>query len=160
MKKFIKEHRNIVIIIVSVLLVLLIIIAIILATKGHKNLKKMPNEYIIQEREVELPGTKVVSNDNLNSEQCLDGICVSNVVIHSTADQGRVECTITNKSEKKKKGYLKLVFNDKKLVVSYATLAVNDSTKAYAQFSGYSLQDVSDYSLEKVTKEEKKAFAK
>ena len=99
MKKFIKEHRNIVIIIVSVLLVLLIIIAIILATKGHKNLKKMPNEYIIQEREVELPGTKVVSNDNLNSEQCLDGICVSNVVIHSTTDQGRVECTITNKSD-------------------------------------------------------------
>lgn len=160
MKKFIVDHINVAIIITSALLLFLLALVVILATKKHNATKGMSNEYIINEEKVELAGTKVVSNDNLSAEQCLNDICVSNVVVYSTTSQGRVECTITNNSEKEKSGYLKIVLGDKKLVLGYKKLAVGDSITTTSQFNGYSLQDIDNYSLEKLTNSERKAIVK
>lgn len=160
MKKFIVDHINVAIIITSALLIFLLALMVILATKKHNVTKSMSNEYVISEENVELAGTKVVSNDNLSTEQCLNDICVSNVVIYSTTNQGRVECTITNKTEKEKSGYLKIVLGDKKLVLGYKKLAVGDSITTTSQFNGYSLQGIDNYSLEKLTKAERKAIVK
>lgn len=160
MKKFIIDHVNIAIIIVSVLLIFLLALAVILSTKKKQSFKAMNNNYEIIEKEVELAGTKVVSNDNLSTEQCLNDICVSNVVIYSTTNQGRVECTITNKTEKEKSGYLKIVLGDKKLVLGYKKLAAGDSITTTSQFNGYSLQGIDNYSLEKLTKAERKTIVK
>ena len=154
MKKFIKEHSTLAIVIISVLLILLVILGVILATRQKNSHKVMGNDYLIQEKEVEFPGTKVVSTDGLKEEKCLNNICVSNITVYSNDSRGRIECTITNKTQEKKSGYLKVLFDNQTLIVAYNNLLPEGSTKAVAQFEGYSLKDANNYSLDSLSKEE------
>lgn len=162
MKKFIKEKSNLLIIIVSILIIILIVLGLVLITK-HRNKSSnedMSSEYIFKDTVVELAGTKIISNDKLKVEHCLNDICISNMKVYSTENEGRIECTITNKTNETKSGYFKVIFGKKVVLVGYNELMPDTSTKKVSEFVGFSLQDANDYKLEKLSKEEKKSINK
>ena len=160
MKKFIKENKTVSTIIISVILILLITLLVLLLKKDKEKGEPFPNNYIFENRVVELPGTKVVTNDDLNAEQCIDEICVSNVKIYSTKTEGRIECTVTNKGEQTKSDYLRVIFGDKGVVIHYTNVNPGESKETVAQFRNGSLQDAANFTLEKLTKKEKKAIVR
>ena len=159
MKKFITENMRIIIIILSILILLLIIIGLVLITNSTKD-KNDQTDYTISNEVVELPGTKVLKSDKLAEEHCLDNICVSDVIIYTVNNEGRMECNITNKSNDTKSGYLRLKFNKESLIISYQDLLPDSSSKATAQYTNKKINDVDDYSLEKLTNEEQKSLIK
>lgn len=159
MKNFIKDNMKLIIIILSILILLLIIIGLVLISKSSKNEEGF-NDYEISNEVVELPGTKVVKNDTLKEEHCIDKICVSDVVIYKTDKDGRVECNITNKNENTESGYLRLKFNEIHLIVAYKNVLSNSSSKAVAQYTNMDIKDIGNYSVEKLTKKEIKSLIK
>ena len=138
MKEFIKEKSNLLIIIVSILIIILIVLGLVLITK-HRNKKNI---------------------SDIMCNICLNDICISNMKVYSTENEGRIECTITNKTNKTKSGYFKVFFGKKVVLVGYNELMPNTSTKKVSEFVGFSLQDADDYKLEKLSKEEKKSINK
>ena len=160
MKKFIKENKTVSIIIISILFVLIVAILVLLLRKDNKNSEPLPNDYIFEDKVVELPGTKVVTSDDLNAEQCIDDICVSNVKIYSTKTEGRIECTVTNKGEQTKSDYMRVKFGDKGVVIHYTNVNPGESIETVAQFRNGSLQDATSFTLEKLTAKEKKAIVR
>lgn len=159
MKKFITENMKIIIIILSILILLLIIIGLIFAAKTTKD-RNDQTDYTFSNEVVELPGTKILKSDKLAEEHCLDNICVSDVIIYTVNNEGRMECNITNKSNDTKSGYLRLKFNKESLIISYQDLSPDSSSKATAQYTNKKIDNINDYSLEKLTKEEIKTLIK
>ncbi len=161
MEKFVKENKDSLILFATVLAFLLAIIIVALTSKKLQNeVENMGNEYIFEDKVVELPGTKEISTDELKAEHCLDTICITDVTVYSTESEGRIECTVTNKGEESASGYLRLKFGEKGVVVHYTDISPEDSSKVVAQFKGGSLQDATDYTIEKLSKSERKNIVK
>ena len=156
MKKKINENMKSIIIVLSILILILIIGALVLIGKSNKN----GYANIIESEVVEFPGTKVISNDNLKKEHCLNDICVSDVNIYKVDNKGRLECKVENKSEQTRSGYLKLKFQETSFTIAYRDLKPGIFEKSIAQFTNKKITDTTDYVLEELTKEEEKSIIK
>ena len=158
MKKLIDKigKHNLMVIIVATLIVILIIVGIILASKiGKKeNPGDMSDGYDISDQVVNAPGTKVITNDNLDAMKCLEGICISKVNVYANDDHGRVECNVTNNNTEVQSGYIRVRINNAAVTVAYRNLAPGETRSAYAAWGGKEVVSVDDYSLEKLTQEE------
>lgn len=159
MKKFILDHMRLIIIIICIILAIAII-CILFNVTVHKKNHPSSTEYKVSDKVVELPGTEVITTDSMKEEHCLNDICVSDVVVYNANKEGRVECIVTNKSNKVKTDYFKLVFNDIPLVISYKNLKPSKTVKAIAQYKGKDIKNVDDYVLKELTKEEKEKIKK
>ena len=157
MKKIIAKNMKLVVICLSIILALCIIISLFLISKTNK--ENITNYEIVDEV-VELPGTNIISNDNLSINHCLNDICVSDVTIYKAGNNGRLECSIVNNSTKTKTGYFKLVFPETYFIIYYDELNPGIPEKSIAQYTNKKLTDTSDYKLEELTKEEQKNIIK
>ena len=157
MKKKINENMNLIIIVLSILILILIILSLVLISKSNST---TGSENIILDEVVELPGTKIISNEKLKQEHCLNDVCVSEVSIYKVGNDGRLECKVENKSEKIKTGYFKLVFESTSFIIAYRDLKPGIFEKSVAQFTNKKITDTSDYVLEELSKEEQKSIIK
>ena len=148
---FIKKHK-ILIIIISIIILIIVGVILFLTYGGHDSGRG--NHYIIDDEVIELPGTVTYKNEALASEHCLNGICISDAVFYYNDEFGRVEYKITNNSNKKKSGYLRMIFKDQTLLVRYKDLEPNKTVESKSQYVGIEITDKSDYKLEELTKEE------
>jgi uncharacterized protein YxeA len=148
---FIKKYK---ILIIIVLIIILIIVGVILffTYGGHDSGRG--NNYIIDDEVIELPGTVTYKSETLSSKHCLNDICISDAIFYYNGEIGRVEYKITNTSNKKKSGYLHMVFKDQTLLVRYKDLEPNKTVESKSQYTGIEITDKSDYKLEELTKEE------
>ena len=157
MKKKINENMKLIIIVLSILILILIVLALVLISKGN-NTSGSGNR--ILDEVVELPGTKIITNDKLKQDHCLNDICVSDVKIYIIDNDGRLECKVVNNSKKTKSGYFKLVFQSTSFIIAYRDLKPGIFEKSVAQFTNKKITDTSDYVLEELTKEEQKSIIK
>ena len=152
--KFIKNNK---ILIIIIAIVISVIIGLILFFTSGNGKETPGNSYIFSTEKSEIPGTITYSNEKLASKHCLNDVCISDVVFYYKDDQGRVEYKITNNSSnyrKAKSGYLKMVFDDKSLLVVYNNLRSGVTVKSQAQYMGMEIKNKEDYKLEKLTKKE------
>lgn len=155
--KFIRKYM---IILIIVLIVILITVGIILFLNRNPRRDNVGNSYKYNNEVVELPNTVTYKNEKLSEKHCLKNICISDVTFYYNEEIGRVEYTITNNSNKTVSGYLKMVFNDKSLVVVYKDLSPKQTINSFSQYSGIEINDKSDYKLEKLSKKEIKQIIK
>ena len=164
MKEFIKKKIKIITIFMSGLIVIIIgiILAINISNERKQLLENMTdvNNYVIKEKVIEMPGTKVISNDALKSTHCLKDVCISNVTIYADGKDGRIECLVKNNSEKTISDYLKIKINDNSLVIAYDNLRPGKESKSTVRYSGMDFTNITDYSLKELTAKEKKKFIK
>ena len=149
--KFIKKNR---ILIIVILLIILIVVGVILFINSKPKDTGRGNDYKFKEEVIEIPGSTTYKNDELSAKHCLNKICIENVVFYYNDKMGRVEYTITNTSKKKKSGYLKMVFNNKSLIIAYNDLKSMETVKSESQYMGIEIEDKSDYKLVELTEEE------
>ncbi len=112
------------------------------------------NEYNFSDKVEELPGTVVYSNPKLKSAHCLDGVCIDEATFYYIDDTGRVDYLITNNSNEKKSGYLKMKFSKGYLLIAYNNIGVGASVKTTSQYKGFDLSKESDYVLENLSEKE------
>lgn len=155
--KFIRKYM---IILIIVLIVILITVGIILFLNRNPRRDNVGNSYNYNNEIIELPNTISYKNEKLSEKHCLKNICISDVTFYYNEEIGRVEYTITNNSNKTVSGYLKMVFNDKSLVVVYKDLSPKQTINSFSQYSGIEINDKSDYKLEKLSKKEIKQIIK
>lgn len=148
------------IILIIVLIVILITVGIILFLNRNPRRDNVGNSYNYNNEIIELPNTVTYKNEQLTLKHCLKNICISDVTFYYNEEIGRVEYTITNDSNKIVSGYLKMVFNDKSLVVVYKDLVPKQTINSFSQYSGIEINDKSDYKLEKLSKKEIKQIIK
>lgn len=151
MMNFIKKNK---ILIIIICIVILIVIGLILFFNNNSKQEPEINDYNYNNTPRELTNTTVYSNDTLSSSHCLNGICISKATFYYTDSVGRVEYTITNTSNKVKSGYLKMVFNEQSLIVSYKNLKPNESIISKSQYMGMEIKNKDDYKLEKLSDDE------
>lgn len=148
---FIKKNR---ILIIVILLIILIVVGVILFINSRVKDTGRGNDYKFKEEVIEIPGSTTYKNDELSAKHCLNKICIENVVFYYNDKMGRVEYTITNTSKRKKSGYLKMVFNNKSLIIAYNDLKSMETVKSESQYMGIEIEDKSDYKLVELTEEE------
>lgn len=149
-------------IILLIIAVVLLVIGFIFLLPKHKSSPKDQidenNFYKYSEETTELEGTEVITNDRLKDLHCLDRICISDVEITYLETFGRVDYTVWNRGSKKESGYLKLNFGTNTVLVSYQDLKPDQKISSSYQFFTEDFHSVTDYTIEKLTKEEKKAI--
>lgn len=151
--KNIKINKKKLILIIIIIALILVLVGISLFGPQNEKEEKKKLSYISDEY-VELPGTVTITNDALNSYHCIDFVCVSNVKIYYVDNDGRVEYTITNFSDKVASGYFKLNFGNTYILASYNKLKVNKSVNATTMFISKDLSQATDYSIERLSDEE------
>lgn len=151
MMKFIKKNK---ILIIIICIIVLIVIGLILFFNSNREQEPEINDYNYNNTPRELTDTTVYSNDNLSSSHCLNGICISKATFYYTDSVGRVEYTITNTSDKEKSGYLKMVFKEQSLIISYKKLKPKESITSKSQYIGMEISNKEDYKLEKLSDDE------
>lgn len=149
--KFIKKH--IILIIIIAIIILLIIGTILFFTSGIKG-RISGNHYSYGKEVIDLPGTTTYKNEELASKHCIKDICIENAVFYYTSEVGRVEYEITNNSNKKASGYLKMVFDNQSLIVVYKDIKPKETIKTESQYMGIEIKNKNDYELKELTKEE------
>lgn len=159
MKKILKNKK---IIFIIIAFVIVIIAAIIFALSFNKKKVKSGSElsgeqYSFSNEIVELKGNVKVTSDKLNEKHCVDDICISNLVINSADNDGRIEYTLTNNSSKTS-GYLKLNINNSNIIISYSDLNVGESKEYKIMFHGKSFSNVKDYSVSIPSEEDLKKY--
>lgn len=153
MKKIIKKYRFL---ITGIVIIVFLFTLLLISFNGIKKEDDDYNKYKISNEKKDISGTTIITSDTLSSEHCNGDICVSDLVIHNNGNGlGRAEYKITNKGSEEASGYLKINFGEKGFVVFYQHLAPSKSTNNMSQFNGLDFNDVSDYSLDELSKEEK-----
>ena len=152
MKNKFKINRKFLIIVLSICLVVLISIIILFVFKNKGNNKKETSNYNINEKEEELPGTKVYDDKKNLSEHCLDDICVKNAILYyiDSTDSGRVEYTVVNKGKTISSGKLQMVFDNTTIAIIYDDLGPGSSINTSTQFSNKKISNVNDYELKRI----------
>lgn len=146
------KTRNIVIavLVVAILILLILIIVNIFKTDDTKTTEGVyivPGEYTD-------PNLVKVTNRNLKKEQCVDNICVSNIVINCDESYGKIDYVIKNKNKSKKSGYLKITIGDYSSYIIYNELGAGKSKNEYIFYNGYDLRKAKNYSIKKLTVDE------
>lgn len=151
MKNWINKNRKILIICLIILVIILLVIIGIFIFGNPK--KKEVNIYNYTNKSEELPGSKEYTSNKLKASHCLKKICVENVVFHYTDNAGRVDLTVYNKTNKKKSGYLKMVFKEQELVIIY-DVDGGGRIQTSSNYEGFEIKDKENYTLEELSKEE------
>lgn len=146
-------NKNKTALLVSIIIVLIIILIILGVFLYKKNKYDGLNNYRYNEAIEELPGSKKYTNSKLKSSHCLDNICIEDVVFHYTDTSGRVDYTVYNKSSKKRKGYLKMVFKEQTLIIAYD---LDGKSKSYtsSHYEGFEIKNKNSYTLKKLSEKE------
>ena len=116
-----------------------------------KSIEDYPERVYILTDVPDDPNRVVVSNKNLNKEQCVGNICIRNLKITCYEDRGNITYTIRNRGGKKASGYLKLVFDNYTGYVIYDNLKSGKSVEGMTGYSGYDLRKIKTYKLEGLT---------
>ncbi len=150
------KKNKIVFIIVGISIFLVIGLLEILVFSKPKNYPKVSkkNLYIVAPDKVKEKGLVEYTNDQLIDAHCLDGICIDGVTFYYTETGGRIEYSITNLSGTIASGYLKLVFDKQSLVAIYDNLQPNQTIKTSSFYVGTSIENKTDYKLERLTEKE------
>lgn len=157
--KFTKN--DIMIIITTIILIILLVLIVVLASKGNKKEDKAATDgYVISDEVVELPGTNIFTSDALNATKCIDDICTSNVKIYASEGIGRVECDVTNNTDKVADGYLKLTAGELDLLIAYVNVNPGETKKVEAGYGNLTLTNADDYSIRVLTPEEEAKIIK
>ena len=149
---------KIIFLIIAGILLLVGIIEIIHFTKKNETPHRpgTDNGYTVSSKVEELPGTKVYNSPTLNSEHCLDTICVENVSFYYTDEGGRMEYTVINKSDKVASGFLKLVFGKQSLKIVYQDVPAGGKVKSGTFYANKTIESMEDYHLEYLSDEDYK----
>lgn len=155
-----KRINNIMLIIAALIVICIatIIVSVVSYRRNNPQDNTHKNNYDISEKVIEMPGTKIITNDNMKAEHCLNDICLTNATFYSNGKVGRVECIIINKTSEVKSGYLKLLVNGKNLILSYDNLEPQSEKKAIIRYKGADLSSVEDYTLSNLSDQEVKAI--
>lgn len=147
-----KKLKTIIIIICSLLLILALIFVIRASKSEDESYKK--NNYKFLNSSKDLPGTKLVKNDKLASEHCLNGICLVDTVIHDNSPLGVVTYTIINKSGENASDVIKMHFTSGDLLVAYS-ISKDEKISSSSQYNNLDLSKEEDFTLVELTSEEK-----
>lgn len=153
-----KRKKMVIVIPIIVLAFLLLIIGICYAGSNGSKKDPLENQYRISDNVVELSGTEIIENDNLTAEHCLGDICVKDVTIYQAGNEGRIEYTIINKGSNEATDILKLNFGDTFTYISFTILQPGKSVKSRTFFRNGDYSNVTDYTLENLTEEEKESI--
>ena len=159
MKKKNKNNNIILFSIIGIVLVILILIIIFLIPKKSNKKDNFEGIYILPGIPEDKDRVKV-SNHTLNKEQCVEDICVRNVVINCYSDKGGIEYQITNKGKEKKTGYLKMEFDNFTATIVYQDLEKGKYVDGYSGYSGYDLRKVKSYRLKKLSDSDYQSIVK
>ena len=122
--------KKIILISVPLSLLLLLIGGILLLFNKTINLTGTNN------KKAYLTGTKI-TNTNLDAEQCINNVCISNVVVYWYKDQGKIEYDINNKNATQTPAYFKLVFkNNVEIPIFNNEIAENSKINSFSQYLG------------------------
>ncbi len=133
------------IVFLSLFLIVLGVYSITLKNKKYD--ENNYNFYRIVPGDKKLKDENTITSDKLSYPHCINDLCVENVIVHSGNSIGRVDYTVRNKSNETLNGYLKLVFNDRNVIIFY-NVDGNSTFKSVAQYNGFTIENVDDYSLE------------
>lgn len=161
-EKILKYSKNWIVLIIALLVLAFVVILLSIISYNKKideNANKQ-NNYQIENKVVEMPGTKIIKNDKLNEEHCYKDLCVSNVIFYENKDGGRVEATIKNNSNITKSGYLKMNVNNTYLVLVYKNIDSMESKKIVSRYREIVFDSIDDYTLEGLTKKERSSIVK
>lgn len=153
---FIKKNIKLIIIALIFILGIVIIVSVISIKSDKEKGYKEENKYRISDEVVEVPGTKIITSDRIKERHCLNDICVTNMTFYTYGKDGRIECTVKNESEEEKSGYIKIKVNGISLIANYDNLVPGKESKTVARYTGVEFTDIEDYTLEELTKKEKK----
>ena len=155
MKKFVQKYY---IVLLLVFLIICIAFCFLFLSSGKdkkkEEIKSDRNKYNFSNQITEVEGTQYYTNDSLQSSHCLEDICIERASFFYNGNNGRVEYTIKNQSNKKASGYLKMVFGNKALYVSYKDLEPGKSVRSVSSYLDVKISNKEDYRLEKLTKDE------
>ena len=113
------------------------------------------NNYIISDKIEEEPNTQTYTNEVLASSHCLQSICVLNATFHYNDEIGRVDYSLENHSSEMATGFLKMVFGNQSLIISYQDLAPGNIIQTSSYYRGKKINNMEDYHLEELTDIEK-----
>lgn len=160
MKKLLNNKKNIICLGTLLLIILIVLLVVIFDKKEKQKEYKVDLPYKISDEVVELPGTVAIENDQIKSVHCYQRVCVINAIIYTSNNIGRVDYQIINKNTKKVSGYLKMNFGSNSLIIAYKDLKPDKYYSQSAGFVGIDLSNATDYTLEKLSKKEKKSIVK
>ncbi len=159
MKKWFSKHKNnFVFGLIGLCFIGAVVLGIILAKEPDKENKITDNKYHFSTEVVERTDTKEYSNDVLQSKHCLDDICISEAKFYYLENEGRVDYTIENIGNKVQSGFLKMIFGGDSLVVAFSDLEPGKVVHTTSQYGGQTIKDMSDYTLDYLTEEEKNSI--
>ena len=147
--------------ILFIILIVLFIVLIILAFFNHgKKESDDEGKIKILSGVYNDPDCVTITNQSLKKEQCINDLCVRNVVLNSYPNKGSITYKITNKSNKELSGYLKLVFDSYTAYIVYDKLGAGKTEDGYVGYSGFDLRNEKEYKLQKLTDSEYSAIIK
>lgn len=147
-----KRKRILIIVILIIVLVLLyVIVSNVFVKEDYNNYKEgvyiVPGEY-------KDPDIIKVTNKNLKAEKCIDDICISNVYIECTKNQGTIYFTAKNNGSETKSGYLRLYIDDFNTIIIYSKVKPGKTKEGFSGYLNHDLRKASSFKIEKLTYEE------
>ena len=154
------KKRKIAIVVVSILLIVFILIILLfISPKDELNLDDYPSSKVYIIRGQKNPDEKTVTNKNLKKEQCVNNICVKNVIITINGNISQITYKITNKGDEPSFGYLKMVFNgDDKQFLIY-DLQAGETKDGQIGVHGRDLSKYKKYELQELLDTDYAVFA-
>ena len=159
MRSWYNKNKKILLISTIIILILILVILEVFLYKNDKDKNENLNNYRYGEALEELPGSKKYTNNKLKASHCLDNICIENLVFHYLDNSGRIDYIVRNKSNKKRRGYLKIVFKDQSLIIIYDVEA-KGIIQTSSRYEGFDIKNKKDYTLKKLSKEEEEKIIK
>ena len=152
-----KQNKIKFLIIGIVILLVVGLILMLFSNHSKKDSEKAEgNQYHVSEdTKKEEDGVETYTNSKLEKAHCLDSICIENVVFYYKDNEGRIDYSIENRSDKTVTGNLKIVFGEQSLVAVYNNLAAHRKINTSSYFVNMVISNKEDYTLEKLSKEDK-----
>lgn len=103
---------------------------------------------------------ETVSNDELSESHCVNGICISDLVINCTKNYGVIRYKITNNGNNDNNyGLINFGNNKLKAYINIDDVGQNESKTKYFRYRNYDLTDVTNYTFIVLNDSYKNMFA-
>ncbi len=155
-----KTLLPIVLIAVVLVAVVLVLIASVILKKDDEDIRKKSGKQTSVFINDPYKNATKITNSKLAKEHCVNDICVKDLVIYYTDTVNNIEFDLINKGKEKATGYLKVVFGDKEMTVSYDALESKRPSPYTIQLGKEKLATTEDFSVRELTSEELAKFKK
>ena len=144
-----------------IIMILIIVIVVLFAISNNTpKANKNPDAVSIIPGVPDDPNRITVTNKNMKKEQCVNDICIKDVVVTCYPDRGSIKYKITNKGKSEVSGYLKMVFDNYTGYIVYNNLGGGKTEDGYIGYSGYDLRKIKEYQLRKLSNSEYSVIVK